>query len=58
MAEDKKERDANNQFLTEEQAAVLELYLQKLDHLYEELKASEKLQVEIETAHLKRILSK
>jgi hypothetical protein len=44
--------------LTQEQDAVLDLYIQHLDNIFEELKLSEKLQVEIETLHLKKILSK
>ena len=44
--------------LTTEQEAVLDLYLKRIDAYFEELKESEKLQVEIETKHLKRILSK
>lgn len=44
--------------LTPEQEAVLDLYLKRLDTYFEELKESEKLQVEIETKHLKRILTK
>jgi hypothetical protein len=44
--------------LTQEQDAVLDLYIQHLDNHFEELKLSEKLQVEIETMHLKKILTK
>lgn len=44
--------------LTQEQDAVLDLYIQHLDNIFEELKLSEKLQVEIETLHLKKMLSK
>lgn len=44
--------------LTPEQEAILDMYLQHLDLYFEELKESEKIQVEIETQHLKRILSK
>ncbi len=44
--------------LTPEQDAILNLYLQKLDAFFEQLKESEKIQVEIETLHLKRILTK
>jgi hypothetical protein len=45
-------------FLTEEQKAILELYIQNLDYFFEQIKESEKTQVEIETMHLKRILSR
>ncbi|PSR53695.1 hypothetical protein AHMF7605_09235 [Adhaeribacter arboris] len=44
--------------LTLEQDAILDLYLQKLDAYLEQLKESEKIQVEIETLHLKRLLTK
>ncbi|MDQ3292110.1 MAG: hypothetical protein M3Q05_12560 [Bacteroidota bacterium] len=44
--------------LTPEQDAILDLYLQKLDVFFEHLKESEKIQVEIETLHLKRLLTK
>lgn len=44
--------------LTPEQDVILDLYIQKLDDFYENLKESEKIQVEIETLHLKRILAK
>jgi hypothetical protein len=45
-------------FLTEEQKAILELYIQNLDYFFEQIKESEKTQVEIETMHLKRLLSR
>lgn len=51
-------RDTPKHLLTQEQEAVLDLYLQKLDGFYEDLKASDAVQVEIETQHLKKILSK
>jgi hypothetical protein len=44
--------------LTTEQEAILDLYIQSLDNYFEQIKQSEKTQVEIETMHLKRILSK
>jgi hypothetical protein len=47
----------NHIVLTAEQAALLELYIQNLDDIFEHAKASEKLQVEIETLHLKKILT-
>jgi len=43
--------------LTPEQDVILDLYRQKLDDFFENLKESEKIQVEIETLHLKRILA-
>ena len=42
--------------LTAEQEELLDKYLQNLDSLFENMKTSEKIQVEIETLHLKRIL--
>jgi len=44
--------------LTAEQDAILDMYLKSLDTFWEEIKNSEKVQVEIETQHLKRILTK
>jgi hypothetical protein len=41
--------------LTPEQEAILDRYLLQLDAFLENIKASEKIQVEIETLHLKRI---
>jgi hypothetical protein len=43
-------------FLTADQEAVLDKYLQQLDIFLEKSKESERVQVEIETLHLKRIL--
>ena len=48
----------NNNVLTVEQDVILDLYIQKLDAFFENLKESEKIQVEIETLHLKRIVTK
>ncbi|WP_199688394.1 hypothetical protein [Pontibacter oryzae] len=47
-----------NSILTEEQEELLDAYLQKLDDIQEQLKLAEKVQVAIETEHLKRILSR
>ena len=47
-----------NSVLTDEQDAILDMYLKSLDAFWEEIKNSEKVQVEIETQHLKRILTK
>ncbi len=44
--------------LTNEQDALLDLYIKSLDEFFVRLKDSEKIQVEIETLHLKRILTK
>ena len=43
--------------LTEEQEALLDRYILRLESKYESLKLAEKIQIEIETEHLKRILS-
>ena len=43
--------------LTPEQEALLHLYLKNLDRVFANMKESEKNQVEIETLHLKRVLS-
>ena len=43
--------------LTTDQEAILDLYIQSLDNYFEQIKQSEKTQVEIETMHLKRILA-
>ncbi|QNF33717.1 hypothetical protein HUW51_13670 [Adhaeribacter swui] len=50
--------EKENSVLTEEQDLILDMYIQKLDAYFESLKESEKIQVEIETLHLKRILTK
>lgn len=47
-----------NSILTEEQDQILDMYIQHMDEYFESIKASEKMEVEIETLHLKRILSK
>jgi hypothetical protein len=59
MADGKEQTNTpgNHIVLTAEQAALLSLYIQNLDDFFERAKASEKLQVEIETLHLKKILS-
>lgn len=44
--------------LTAEQEEILDLYIESLDNFFQEIKQSEKTQVEIETLHLKRLLSK
>lgn len=44
--------------LTPEQEEILDLYITHLDEFYKALKQAEKVQVEIETLHLKKILTK
>ena len=58
MKDSMKENRSGNEILTKEQEDLLDLYLDKLDYLFEQMKAAEKVQVEIETLHLKKILSK
>ncbi|MDX5423249.1 MAG: hypothetical protein LPK07_07235 [Hymenobacteraceae bacterium] len=58
MTEDNKQQNTPKKLLTEEQETILDLYIQKLDAVYEQLKTSEQVQVEIETQHLKKILFK
>ena len=57
MTREKELSDTPQHILTPEQEELLELYRQNLDSFLEELKASDAIQVEIETQHLKRILS-
>ena len=57
MAEDKAQHDTLPRILTPEQEALLNLYIQNLDGYMAELKAADAIQVEIETQHLKKILS-
>jgi hypothetical protein len=57
MAPEQPNESAKAGILTHEQDALLDLYLSHLDMYFENLKTSEKIQVEIETLHLKRILS-
>lgn len=56
MADKKDLQNTSQSILTGEQEALLDLYIQSLDSFREELRASEKIQVEIETQHLKKIL--
>jgi hypothetical protein len=58
MANGNKQEDPSPPgILTPEQAALLDMYLQNLDSFLENIKTSEKIQVEIETLHLKKILT-
>jgi hypothetical protein len=59
MASGKKESEKKqNSVLTSEQDAILDMYIKNLDNFFEAVKESEKIQVEIETLHLKRILNR
>jgi hypothetical protein len=57
MNADKNKKAPQEIILTAEQEEILDLYLTNLDTIFEEIKESEKMQVEIETLHLKRLLS-
>ncbi|MFC6998887.1 hypothetical protein [Rufibacter roseus] len=57
MAADPETDKTKPRVLTQEQDALLDLYLQNLDNFFENQKTNEKLQVEIETLHLKKILT-
>ncbi|WP_197901575.1 hypothetical protein [Rhodocytophaga rosea] len=57
MNTDKNKKIPQDIILTAEQEEILDLYMNNLDNIFEEIKESEKMQVEIETLHLKRILS-
>ena len=57
MADEKAQPNAPQRILTQEQDALLDLYIQNLDLYMEELRASDAIHVEIETQHLKKILS-
>ncbi|MBC3538842.1 hypothetical protein ACFSC6_20550 [Rufibacter sediminis] len=57
MADDPLHKTALESVLTQEQDALLDLYLNNLDNFFENQKNAEKIQVEIETLHLKKILS-
>ncbi len=56
MADRGKQDIAPERLLTMEQEGILEQYIVALDNYYEALQASEKLQIEIETEHLKKVL--
>ncbi|WP_299762028.1 hypothetical protein [uncultured Pontibacter sp.] len=58
MAADKNLNIKSKKLLTEEQEELLDLYVQRLDDYFEEMKAADAVQVEIETQHLKKILHK
>jgi hypothetical protein len=51
-------KDQLSSLLSQEQEALLDLYINSLDNFMEAIRESEKLQVKIETLHLKRILTK
>jgi len=58
MAGGEEQKEVNQPgVLSAEQDAILDMYLKSLDNFWEEIQNSERVQVEIETQHLKRILS-
>lgn len=58
MRQDKNTAVSEHTILTAEQDAILDMYLAKLDDYFKNIKEREKMQVEIETLHLKRLLTK
>lgn len=58
MHEDKKASVQPESILTQEQDAILDMYLENLDNVIENIRKAEKIEVDIETLHLKRILTR
>lgn len=58
MREDKSENQTGITILSREQEAILDLYLENLDRFSAGLQAAERTEVEVETEHLKRLLTK
>lgn len=58
MGQDQKTAVPQHNILTAEQDAILDMYLDRLDDYFKNIKEQEKMQVEIETLHLKRLLTK
>lgn len=58
MGEDKKKHESQHSILTAEQDAILDMYLDRLDDYFKNIKEREEMEVEIETLHLKRLLTK
>ena len=58
MKEHKNQHPASRKILDEEQELVLDMYLKNLDEFLDTAKESEKAEIEIETLHLKKILTK
>lgn len=58
MPDDKQNNVSSSSILTQEQDAILDMYINRLDEFFEHIKKAEKIEVEIETLHLKRILTK
>ncbi|WP_165838210.1 hypothetical protein [Pontibacter arcticus] len=58
MTGKKEQQIPQGSILNPEQEALLDLYIRHLDTYFESIKTAEKIQVEIETQHLKKILTK
>lgn len=58
ISKEKEGRGQKERVLSSEQEEILDLYLKRLDDFYSRIKETEKVQAEIETLHLKRILTK
>ena len=58
IKEDQSQLSKTKKILSAEQEEILDLYLKNLDEFLDSAKESEKAQVEIETLHLKKILTK
>ena len=58
MGKEQKANQSAENIHTAEQEAMLDLYIQTLDDFSDALQAAEKMEVEIETQHLKTILTK
>lgn len=58
MMEKNNQESSSSVILTAEQESVLDLYLEKLDKFLSEAQEAENIEVETETLHLKKILTK
>lgn len=58
MVENKQAKRPTEKVLTQAQEAIIDSYIESLEDFYSAIKEAEKVQVEIETLHLKRILNK
>lgn len=58
MTDDRQEKGTGDNVLSQEQERILDMYVESLDDFYLRIKKAEKIQAEIETLHLKRILTK
>lgn len=58
MKEEKVQSGIPKKVLTAEQEDILDLYIRNLNAFYTNIRESEKIELEIETLHLKKILTK